>query len=90
MAIPASSRYYGANVVPVEVNGQVRNTMYPGEQGPFVFSYTKVLLGPRRLDQLAYEVYGDDQQWWRIADANPEIVDFFDLPPDTELRVPRD
>lgn len=28
-----------------------------------------------RLDHLAHHYYNDDSQWWRIVDANPELLD---------------
>lgn len=28
----------------------------------------------QRLDQLARHYYNDDRLWWRIVDANPEIL----------------
>ena len=27
-----------------------------------------------RLDQLAQQYYNDDRLWWRIVDANPDVV----------------
>lgn len=27
-----------------------------------------------RLDHLAFHYYNDDRMWWRILDANPDIV----------------
>ncbi|GHE20367.1 LysM peptidoglycan-binding domain-containing protein [Halomonas urumqiensis] len=28
-----------------------------------------------RLDHLAHHYYNDNGQWWRIVDANPELLD---------------
>lgn len=27
-----------------------------------------------RLDHLAYHYYNDDRLWWRIVDANPQVI----------------
>lgn len=34
-----------------------------------------VVASDDRLDLLARHYYGDDRLWWRLLDANPEIVD---------------
>lgn len=41
-----------------------------------------------RLDALATLYFGDPKMWWRIADLNPEILDFTGLDPGTMIRVP--
>ena len=40
-----------------------------------------------RIDLLAYKYYGNARFWWIIALAN-EIIDPFDLPVNTQLRIP--
>jgi len=41
-----------------------------------------------RLDLLARHYYNDDRLWWRIADANPEVLFAGDmLAPGTEGQV---
>ena len=32
------------------------------------------LAGGERLDMLAYHYYGDPRRWWRILDANPQLL----------------
>lgn len=41
-----------------------------------------------RVDLLAWSLYGSELDWWRIADANPEILWWDDLPPGTQVRIP--
>lgn len=41
-----------------------------------------------RIDYLAFSAYGDETQWWRIADANPEILFWSTLLNGTQIRVP--
>ena len=40
-----------------------------------------------RLDLIAWQYYGNSLLWWVIAEAS-DIVDPFDVPRDTVLRVP--
>lgn len=42
-----------------------------------------------RLDLLASQYYGDPTLGWRIADLNPEILDFATVAPGTPIRVSR-
>lgn len=42
-----------------------------------------------RLDTLAYKMSGNADFWWKILDANPEIIDPMNIPPGTEVRLPR-
>ena len=40
-----------------------------------------------RLDLIAWQYYGNSLLWWVIAEAS-DVVDPFDVPRDTVLRVP--
>lgn len=40
------------------------------------------------VDYLAGFSYGDSSLWWRIADANPEIMDWTLVPVGTVIRIP--
>ena len=41
-----------------------------------------------RLDQVAMEFYSSPEQWWLIAEYNPEISDPQNIPAGTVLRIP--
>lgn len=41
-----------------------------------------------RIDLLAGQVFGDETMWWVIAQVNPEIMTWDDIPPGTVVRVP--
>lgn len=41
----------------------------------------------QRLDQIAFQEYGDAAEWRRIADAN-HLLDPFDLKPGQQLKIP--
>ena len=49
----------------------------------------RVVADGDRLDLLAYQIYGDAEQWWRLADAN-DAMDPAELTrtPGRTLRVP--
>jgi len=42
-----------------------------------------------RMDQVASQFFSYPQQWWFIAQANPAIPDFLNIPAGTKLRIPR-
>lgn len=41
-----------------------------------------------QIEYLAWSAYKDEQAWWIIADANPEILFWSTVTPGTEIRVP--
>ncbi|WP_159048631.1 hypothetical protein [Streptomyces sp. NRRL F-4489] len=41
-----------------------------------------------RVDTVATEFYRDPTQWWRIAEVNPEILDWTEIAPGTAIRIP--
>ena len=89
MSISANSRYANSIVVGATFEGQMIQVITPSQQVPFTFTYvTYQWTGHDRLDRLAYSNYGDSSQWWRIADANPEILDFNNLLSGTLIRIP--
>jgi phage tail protein X len=45
------------------------------------------LIGGETLDQLAFQYYGREDLWWRIADANPGRFSF-DWQPGETLVIP--
>lgn len=90
MAIAADSRYTSAVITTaVGPDGETRQEMraaFPRSR-MVTYTYYRVTEG-ERIDTITYDFYGRADLWWRIADANPEIVDWFDLRPGTVLRVP--
>lgn len=43
-----------------------------------------------KLDLLAYRYYRNSDEWWRILDFNPQIVNPLFIEPGTQLRIPND
>ena len=42
-----------------------------------------------RIDNLAYRITANPDNWWKIMDYNPEILDAQNIAPGTTLRIPR-
>lgn len=91
MAISAFSRYADNTVTPITgTDGVVRSTIIitpPSQSQTYNVSFYTWQVGDQ-VDYLAYSAYGDETQWWRIADANPEILFWNDVPANTTVRVP--
>lgn len=58
----------------------------PGERRVNFSTYTWRL--GDQIEYLAYSAYGDEQSWWIIADANPEIMFWNLVTPGVQIRVP--
>jgi hypothetical protein len=85
----ANSRYASSQVIALDKDGQVVNVIIQGQQTAQTFSYVShVLTTLDRLDNLSAQYFGDPTQWWVIANANPEIIDWTALTPGTIIRVP--
>ena len=87
--IPQGSRYEDSTVVNVTVNGSTRTVIVPSPQKPYTITYRSyVMTANDSPDTLAAHLYGDATLWWKIADANPEILEWFSIAPGTVIRVP--
>ena len=87
--ISPNSRYAQSTVIALTINGQDRATIVPGIQQPYTFNYTTYqVTALDRIDNLAYSFYQDASKWFRIADANPQILDWSNVPVGTIIRVP--
>jgi hypothetical protein len=53
----------------------------------FSFYYYTWVAGDR-IDIVAHHLLGSPVYWWKIMDANPEIVDPFSIPIGTTIRIP--
>jgi len=58
---------------------------FPEESASFYY-YTWV--EGDRMDILANQFFGNPAMWWTIMDYNPEIIDTFDIPVGTVIRIP--
>lgn len=90
MSVDASSRYANNVITPIQgIDGIVRPTIIINPPGEQRISYsTYVWQDGDQIEYLAWSAYGDEQAWWIIANANPEIMFWNDLARGTEVRVP--
>ena len=70
MTVPTTSRYSGLSVVTDEHGSHVVQRPIPPLQAP-AGSVVHTLIVGENLEQLARRYYGQEDLWWRIADANP-------------------
>lgn len=71
-------------------NGKYRLTVFrewPNISATFIF-YEWV--DGDRIDVVAEKFFGRPEFWWRILDANPEVVDPVTIKPGTVLRIPNE
>lgn len=61
--------------------------LFPAEKSSF-FYYT--WRERDRVEGVAALLLGDSNQWWRIMDYNPEIIDAINIRVGTVLRIPYD
>ena len=74
------SRYKGARRFEPEADGTVRcKGTRPRAIGPAVGVLEHVVQEGERLDLLARHYYGDARLWWRILDANPDLLSGVEL-----------
>ena len=91
MTISIYSRYANNTVTPITGKDKVtRSTIIVNPPvAPATYSIsTYTWQTGDQIDYLAYSAYRDETQWWRIADANPEIMFWNNIIPGTQIRVP--
>lgn len=87
--ITPQSRYANTPVTTITDHRGPHQVMapVPNYTGSFAFTYYQVEEGDTP-EWIAYSTYDDGRLWWTIANANPEILDWTDLPVGTILRIP--
>lgn len=87
--ITSDSRYADSTLTTLPKQGQDVAVIVPSAQVvySFTFIHHTVTIG-ERIESIAYQYYADAKLWWRIADANPEILWWDSLTPGTTLRIP--
>jgi len=91
MSISIYSRYADNQVIPITNSSAItRSTIVitpPSNAIVYSISTYTWQIGDQ-IDYLAFSAYGDETQWWRIADANPEILFWDAVTPGTQVRIP--
>ena len=90
MTIHSGSRYTAHQVsLLTGRDGITRETIMPrGRYSQSMTVVDYVWEEDDRVDLIAAQVYGDETMWWVIARANPEILDWTELPAGRIVRVP--
>lgn len=87
--ISATSRYADSATVLLSTPSGPRQVIVSGTQAAYTFTYVShQITAADRIDLLADSYYGDATQWWAIADANPELLDWNNVPIGKIIRVP--
>jgi nucleoid-associated protein YgaU len=87
--IGPTSRYANSSVVTLENNGQGVQVIVPSTPETYTFNYVYYITTAQdRVDTLAEAFYDDPTQWWRIGDANPEIMNWNEIPVGVQIRIP--
>lgn len=87
--ISASSRYSNSKVVTLTKNSKSVSVVVPSASQSYTFNYVFHTVAKHdRIDSIANAFYNDSTQWWRIGDANPEIMDWTVLTPGQIIRIP--
>lgn len=88
--ISNNSRYVNSKLVTqVRDDGTQVVVITPSDAQSYTFTYTFYMVtGADRIDTIAYAFYGDATKWWKIGDANPEILDWSKIKTGTVLRIP--
>ena len=87
--IGSQSRYSASKTTILQGPSGSRMTIVPSRQVPWGFSFTYYSMKDGdRIDLLAADLYGDGALWWKIADANPAILDWTEISVGTILRLP--
>jgi hypothetical protein len=87
--INSTSRYSQSTLATLIYENKDVSVIVPSQQTAYSFNFIWYqVTSLDRLDDLAYRFFLDPTQWWRIADANPEIMNWSVLPVGTIIRVP--
>jgi len=92
MPISADSRYVTATITTAKGrDDETRQEMRVAFPRSRMITYTFYrVLDQDRIDTIAHNFYGRGDLWWKIADANPEILDWMNLDPGLIIRVPNE
>jgi hypothetical protein len=90
MSVYEGSRYQDAPVIRVrDAQDRVLPAIYPNIPSLDGLSYTTHVSGENdRYDLIAWQLWGDPELWWVIADVNPEYLYPDGIPSGTVLRIP--
>ncbi|WP_159073499.1 tail protein X [Streptomyces sp. RTd22] len=88
--ISANSRYASSvTTIITGSDGKSRNVILPKSAG-VVSATVRIYAWAEgdRADLVSYRNYGDASQWWRIADVNPQVLNWTKVAVGTRIRIP--
>lgn len=89
MTIFEGSRYENSPVVQVlGLDGAYHAEVKPVVPVPVTTQQTILMPFNGRYDQAAWVIYGDPEQWWRVAAQNPDVFYPDDIAPGTPIAFP--
>jgi len=91
VAIDITSRYQrNATALVADRSGNLQLAIVhrtPVEQNLRVSDYR--WRASERVDEIAARYYGSESSWWMYAEANPQILDWTQVPAGQQIMVPR-
>ena len=91
MPVKPTSRYRGLPVHVAPDAAGAHHATIPAravpEADPDATPYFHTVVAGESLELLAHRYLGSSEAWWRIADANPNLLPF-EPPPGTPLAIP--
>lgn len=89
MAVNVDSRYSQSTIAKLDTSRGLVFTIVSSAQQAFAVTYTGYIWEEGdRIDLLADLHYGDVNKWFIMADANPEVLDWHEVPAGTIIRIP--
>lgn len=87
--ITPNSRYATAKLTTEEVDGKSTIYILPPNQQVTVFTYTYYTVTfADRIDSIATAYLGNPTLWYKIAQVNPQILDWLNLEAGMVIRIP--
>ena len=87
--IVLGSRYQDEAIIATPLpTGEVRQSVFRTSTLNETGNRYHVWRSSDRPDQVSEKFLGNGDQWWRIMDLNPEVLDPFNIEPGTLLTIP--
>jgi nucleoid-associated protein YgaU len=87
--ISPNSRYNNTKLTTEEIASKSVIYILPPQQNVTVFQYTfYTVTFADRIDNIASTFLGNPTLWYKIAQVNPQIMNWLNLQPGTVIRIP--
>ena len=78
--------FYGYHTYKDEFALTVFRTWSSSQSKYFIYEVTEI----DRIEHIAANTLGNPALWWKIMDINPEVINPFEIPIGTQLRIPNE